>query len=61
VGPVSVKALGLDAPTSRRVASVGLVGSDDPVHWAQTGDALTVEAPARLPCEDVIAYRVAFE
>ncbi len=60
-GPTVVKALGLDAPTGKRVKAIELVGSDEILRWHQDGAAAHVERPVRLPSADVISYRVTFE
>jgi len=60
-GPLAVKALGLGAPTGRRIARVELVGSAEPVRWRQDGAALYLEVPVRAPSADVVSWRVTFE
>jgi len=57
-GPIEVRALGLDAAAGQNIQAVQLVGSDEPVRWAQDGDALHVEPPSRLPSAAVISYRI---
>lgn len=60
-GTTVVKSLGLDAPTGRRIKTLELVGSAEPLRWRQDGAALHIEKPARLPVADVVSYRVTFE
>jgi alpha-L-fucosidase len=40
------------------VASVSLLGSDAPLSWSQGAGGLTIRAPAELPCQHAIAFRV---
>ena len=60
-GTTVVKSLGLEAPTGRRVKTIELVGSDEPLHWQQDAASVQIERPAKLPSADVISYRVTFE
>lgn len=55
-----IKSLGtaarlLDAP----IASIKLLGSDEPVKWSQSADALTIEAPRAIPNEIAAVFEIA--
>ncbi len=58
---VAVKSLGLTAGLAPSIASVSLVGSNEPVRWKQDEDALRIEKPARMPNADVISFKVTFQ
>jgi len=60
-GSITVKSLGLDAATAKKIKTVALVGSAESVRWQQDAAALHIEKPDRLPSADVISYRVVFE
>ena len=60
-GPITVKSLGLGAATGKKVKTIGLVGSDEAVHWRQDGAALVIDPPVHLPSADVISYRLDLE
>lgn len=55
---LSVKALGRTARTFQAIGEIALVGSDEPVRWQQDDDALRIECPRQLPCEEVISFRL---
>ena len=57
---LSVSSLGLDE-NAGRVAAVSLLGSDAPVSWRQSDEALTVDLPPRRPCEHAWAFRVTLD
>jgi len=57
---VVVKSLGTNARFSHPIARVELLGSDEPLRWRQSADALTIEKPARLPDDEVNSFRVTF-
>jgi alpha-L-fucosidase len=61
VRPVTVTSLGLSGEFARPVGRVELVGSDEQIKWRQTDEALVIEQPARLPCEDVISFRITWK
>ena len=58
---IAIKALGLDAETSRPVKVVELVGSVEPVSWKQETDSLKIEKPTHVPSDNVISYRISFQ
>lgn len=56
---VRVPSLGTgSAQQPGRVSRVTLVGSDAPVAWQQTAEALTLDPPAELPSEHAAVFRV---
>lgn len=59
--PVSITSLGLASDITRPVKSVALVGSSEIMKWRQTDDALVIEKPVEMPCEDVISFRIDWE
>jgi alpha-L-fucosidase len=58
---VAVRSLGLAAGLAPPIASVSLVGSNEPVQWKQDEDALRIEKPARMPSADMISFKVTFQ
>lgn len=56
-----LKALGTAALTGRAIATVAVVGSNEKLTWHQADDALTINKPERLPCDDVVSFRVTFQ
>ena len=44
----------------RKIASVQLLGSDEPIHWRQESDALVIGKPSHLPDAQVIAFKINF-
>ena len=41
-----------------KIKSVRLLGAESPLQWTQTADGLTVELPARKPCEHAFAIEI---
>lgn len=60
-GEVRVKSLGKSAGHSDKpVASVSLLGSDEPVSWSQNADALVIQRPQRIPTPQALAFGIGF-
>lgn len=43
---------------TRKIKTVELLGSDAEVSWTQTGDSLSIAAPASAPAREAIVYKV---
>jgi alpha-L-fucosidase len=57
-----IKSLGLKSGAAPgKVARVELLGSDEKLRWKQTEDALSIEQPAKKPCDDAWALRMTLE
>ena len=46
------------AYNTRKIKTVELLGSDAEVNWTQTGDSLSIAAPASAPAREAIVYKV---
>jgi alpha-L-fucosidase len=56
---VEIKSLGTSAKLlDKPIRSLTLLGSPDKVHWTQTADALTIEAPNKLPNDIAIVFKM---
>ena len=51
--PVTMKSL-----ATGRIAGITLLGSDEKVRWTQTGDALTIQPPERMPSDIAVVFKV---
>ena len=57
-----IESLGKDSKLSQRsIASVELLGGDQPAKWEQKADALVITKPSRLPSTSAIAYKITFQ
>ena len=58
---ISIASLGKRSKIDhRKIASIHLLGSDEPIHWRQENDALVISKPPRLPNGQVIAFKINF-
>jgi alpha-L-fucosidase len=56
---LQVKSLGTAAGLlDKPIRSITLLGSPDKVHWTQTADALTIQAPNKLPNDIAIVFKI---
>ncbi len=46
--------------TDRPVASVTMVGSNERISWKQTGEALVIKKPSKMPSWQVIGFKIDF-
>jgi alpha-L-fucosidase len=53
-----VKSLGSKKAPDMKVASVSMLGANEPLKWKQTGRELKVKAPASRPCEHAYALKI---
>ncbi len=57
---ITIKSLATGAEFARPVKSVELVGSGETIRWQQTKEGLVIEKPEKMPTEDVISFKVAW-
>ena len=43
------------------IASIQMLGSDEPIHWEFTKDALVLTVPKAKPCSDAFVYKIALK
>ena len=56
---ITVKSLGLKtAQNTRKIKSVTLLGSTEPVKWQQSKDALTITKPQAVPSSEAVVFKV---
>ena len=56
---LTVKTLAASAPgIVGRVKTVSLLGSPEPLHWAQTADGLVVTLPVQKPCDHAYVLKI---
>jgi alpha-L-fucosidase len=56
---LSIRSLAAGNPHGlQRIQHVDLIGSNRPVQWAQTADALTVQMPETKPCDYAVVLRI---
>jgi len=55
---ITIKSLANGAEFSKPVKAVNLVGSGEQIRWQQTNDGLVIEKPEKMPCEDVISFKI---
>ena len=61
-GDVQIAALGKNSKvSSKTVASVKMLGSNEKLKWNQGGDALVISKPAKLPDWQVVAFKIEFK
>ena len=59
---IRIASLGKSSQFSgKMIASVGLLGSSEPLKWKQENDALVIDKPSTMPCEFVLAFKIEFE
>jgi alpha-L-fucosidase len=58
-GKIVARALAKLPDVTARIASVQLLGNAGELRWRQDASGLTVELPARKPCEHAIALKIA--
>ena len=60
-GDIRIGSLGLKSGiTDKKVKSVYMLGSDEALKWHQTGEALIISKPLKLPSLEVIGFRIEF-
>jgi alpha-L-fucosidase len=59
--PIQVKTLGLSHRFTQAVKSISMLGSDEPIRWQQEDEFLSIECPNKLPCNEVITFKIAFK
>ena len=57
-GAVAIRSLGLNELPDLSVSSVSMIGSNEKIHWKQTGDALSVTFPKVKPCEFAYVLKI---
>jgi alpha-L-fucosidase len=58
---VQIKSLGTTAKLQdKSIASIALLGSDEPIQWSQAEDAVTIEPPQNKPSDHTIVFKIAF-
>ena len=56
---VAIKSLGKSAGLlAGDIRKIELLGSREKIKWSQTGDALTIEAPKKMPSDLAIVFKV---
>ena len=59
--PVRVRSLSTLLPLCRqKVADVQLIGSNEKLKWSHGEDGLTINPPARKPCEHAFVFKITF-
>ena len=58
-GKAAIKSLGSKSPQEAKVKDVHLLGEKTPVKWQQTGDALVIDCPAKLPSDYISVFKIA--
>jgi alpha-L-fucosidase len=53
-----IETLGEASTPDVKIASVSLLGSEEPIAWTRQADALTIEPPAEKPCEHALAFKL---
>jgi alpha-L-fucosidase len=43
------------------VASIKMLGSDEPLHWEFTKEALAVDVPKKKPCDHAFVYEISLK
>jgi alpha-L-fucosidase len=59
-GDITIKALGADQVSGRRITSVTMLGSDVKAQWSQDAEALKLTLPAKAPGGFVATFRIDF-
>ena len=60
-GKLMVRSLATSANyTKGKIKEVRLLGSNSPLKWSQNADGLTIEMPAKQPCDYAFAFAVSF-
>ena len=60
-GDISVRALGLDAPTAQKIKAVKLLGSSAKIRWSQSGNEAKIQKPNPLPEFATLVFEVQFD
>ncbi len=60
VASTTIKNLGTKA-TNRIIESVGLIGSNEKISWAQQADALVIKPSKTYPSENAVVYKISFK
>jgi len=47
--------------STKKIASVRLLGSSDKLSWKQEDDALVISKPSKLPDLPVVTFRIEFK
>lgn len=58
---ITIESLGLNAKPAGSIRNIELVGSNETIRWQQDSQALKIETPSKFPCENVIAFKIAFK
>jgi alpha-L-fucosidase len=61
ISDIRITSLGKSSQVSGKIiASVGLLGSSEPLKWKQENDALVIDKPSMMPCNFVLAFKIEF-
>lgn len=56
---IRIKSLGRDAKLlNEPIAAVQLLGSNELLKWSQEADALSIEAPQKVPCTEAVVFKI---
>jgi len=56
---VRIKSLGTIAGLLKRpIRNLTLLGSSEPLHWSQTGPALTITTPEKMPNDIAVVFKI---
>jgi alpha-L-fucosidase len=59
---IRIQSLGTNSKvSSRKVASVKMLGSKEKIHWKQQADALVITKPATMPDWKVVSFKIEFK
>jgi alpha-L-fucosidase len=58
--PVKIKTLGLTADPDRKIKNIQLLGSTEIIKWSQKKEALKIDLPKSIPCENAIAFKILY-
>jgi alpha-L-fucosidase len=58
IKPVTIKALGLKALSGKKISSVVVVGSSEKLNWKQKDNALIINCPKSVPCNNAMAFKI---
>ena len=58
---IRITSLGKSSQVSgKKITSIALLGSSEPLKWKQENDALVIEKPSMMPCNFVLAFKIGF-
>jgi alpha-L-fucosidase len=55
---ISISSLGIKANSSIKIKSIELLGSTEKIKWVQKDEALVIDSPSIMPCENAIGFKI---